>query len=86
MNSQSNFILVISKKLKDLAWKLSDESISSQENKTGLGLETLIKLTRPAVPAGMIEEGSRLMVRIIPKTKGNTLVTLGTNILEVNST
>jgi len=39
-----------------------------------------------AVPAGMIEEESRLIVRMHLKTKGNTLVKLGTNNPKVNST
>lgn len=85
-NRELTFIQATSKKLTDEAWRPLLGSISSQENKTGLGLETLIKLACPQVPSGMIEEASRLMVKIHHKTKGNTLVTLGTNTPGINST
>jgi len=86
MNSQTIFIRTISKKLREEVIRTLVDLNNSRENKTGLGSVTLIKLTRLAVPAGMIEEESRLMVRMYLKTKENTLVTLGTNTPKVNST
>lgn len=86
MNSQTIFIRTISKKLREEVIRTLVDLNNSRENKTGLGSVTLIKLTRLAVPAGMIEEESRLMVRMYLKTKENTLVTLGTNNPKVNST
>jgi hypothetical protein len=86
MNSKTIFIRTISKKLREEVIRTLDDLNNSQENKTGLGSVTLIKLTRLAVPAGMIEEERRLIVRMHLKTKGNTLVKLGTNNPKVNST
>jgi hypothetical protein len=86
MNSQTIFIRTISKKLREEVIRTLVDLNNSRENKTGLGSVTLIKLTRLAVPAGMIEEESRLMVRMYLKTKENTMVTLGTNNPKVNST